>query len=292
MKKLSWFLAPLLALGMSLGMAAPAFAASNDASLTTSAVISVGGFTLNVAGGTATMQSIVVNSNNFVATLLPGSTLSVSGVSTLTYPLSTVGSTIISTTVCSATNSVLTITGGTGSSVTTVTPASGTTCAITGPTSGGGGGGAPSVTTTSSTTPTTITPDLGCIVGALFSSTTGKACSTSSVVGTTVTATSGTTGSSVTQNTPRDTKSSAQMVGNSTKTFKVGSKGVGVTALQILLATDPSVYPEGTVSGLFGPKTLKAVKRFQVKYGLSGPGKSGYGTIGQKTKAKLLQLYG
>ena len=60
-----------------------------------------------------------------------------------------------------------------------------------------------------------------------------------------------------------------------------------VTRLQALLAKDSSVYPEGTVSGYFGPATLAAVKRFQLKQGIVPSTSPAYGTVGPATKAAL-----
>ena len=50
-----------------------AFAAYNNVSLTTAAVVSVGGYTLDVSGSTAALQSITVNGSSFSVTLASGS---------------------------------------------------------------------------------------------------------------------------------------------------------------------------------------------------------------------------
>lgn len=71
-----------------------------------------------------------------------------------------------------------------------------------------------------------------------------------------------------------------------------GSKGEDVSNLQKLLAQDKTVYPEGIVSGSFGPMTEKAVKKFQEKYGIAGPGKEGYGAVGPKTRGKIIEIFG
>ncbi len=65
-----------------------------------------------------------------------------------------------------------------------------------------------------------------------------------------------------------------------------------VRNLQTALKTDPTIYPEGIVNGNFGPATLRAVKRFQEKYGIASLGKPGYGTVGPATRAKLNGLFG
>ena len=63
-----------------------------------------------------------------------------------------------------------------------------------------------------------------------------------------------------------------------------------VTRLQKLLAKDTTIYPEGKVTGYYGPATDKAVKALQVKKGLAKVGDSAYGTVGPKTKAALCTL--
>jgi peptidoglycan hydrolase-like protein with peptidoglycan-binding domain len=63
-----------------------------------------------------------------------------------------------------------------------------------------------------------------------------------------------------------------------------------VRALQEFLAKDNTLYPEGIVSGYFGPATERAVKKFQEKHGLARPGDQGYGYVGPKTRQKLNSL--
>lgn len=66
------------------------------------------------------------------------------------------------------------------------------------------------------------------------------------------------------------------------QTMKEGSTGDQVAVLQALLALDPSIYPEGTVSGYFGRLTAEAVKRYQRKHGIDS-----LGVVGPKTLKKL-----
>ncbi|MBI3627854.1 MAG: peptidoglycan-binding protein [Candidatus Sungbacteria bacterium] len=66
-----------------------------------------------------------------------------------------------------------------------------------------------------------------------------------------------------------------------------GSSNKQVTALQQLLRQDPTLYPEKTVSGYYGPATQAAVIRFQARYGIAKKGDTGYGSVGVKTRAKL-----
>ncbi len=63
--------------------------------------------------------------------------------------------------------------------------------------------------------------------------------------------------------------------------LKKGAKGDDVSALQEMLAKDSDVFPEGSVTGVFGPATERAVKRFQEKFGVSS---SSTGFVGPKTR--------
>ncbi|MEK7078213.1 MAG: peptidoglycan-binding domain-containing protein [Patescibacteria group bacterium] len=66
-----------------------------------------------------------------------------------------------------------------------------------------------------------------------------------------------------------------------------GTRSDEVIDLQKLLAKDPEVYPEGTVSGFYGSKTTAAVKKFQAKYGISTVGR-----VGPATMAKINEVLG
>ncbi|MBX4210490.1 peptidoglycan-binding protein [Candidatus Parcubacteria bacterium] len=68
-------------------------------------------------------------------------------------------------------------------------------------------------------------------------------------------------------------------------TLKQGSQGDNVKVLQALLAADPSVYPEGRITGFFGPATARAVKKFQKQNGLEQ-----VGNVGPKTLERLNTL--
>ncbi len=79
---------------------------------------------------------------------------------------------------------------------------------------------------------------------------------------------------------------------NFVRPMALGLRHNDVTNLQNVLKADSSIYPEGKVTGYFGPATLKAVQKFQEKYGIAAPGAVGYGLVGPKTRAKLNELYG
>lgn len=75
-----------------------------------------------------------------------------------------------------------------------------------------------------------------------------------------------------------------------TKYLSRGSKGSEVVALQTLMGKDPTVYPEGTTDGNFGPATQRAVRRLQIKYNVANATTPGYGVVGPKTRALLNSL--
>ncbi len=76
--------------------------------------------------------------------------------------------------------------------------------------------------------------------------------------------------------------------------LSTGSENNEVAELQRCLAKDPELYPSGTVSGYFGPKTKEAVINFQEKYyedvlapfGLE----KGTGSVRGKTRDKLNEI--
>ncbi|MBX4200049.1 peptidoglycan-binding protein [Candidatus Parcubacteria bacterium] len=72
------------------------------------------------------------------------------------------------------------------------------------------------------------------------------------------------------------------IVSNLVTTLKQGSEGDNVKILQSILASDPSLYPEGLITGHFGPATARAVMKFQEKNGLEK-----VGNVGPRTLAKL-----
>lgn len=70
----------------------------------------------------------------------------------------------------------------------------------------------------------------------------------------------------------------------------IGSTGEDVTRLQQFLARDAAIYPEGLITGYFGPLTEAAVKRWQVAYNIvssGSPGTTGFGQVGPRTVAAM-----
>ncbi|MBI3588846.1 MAG: peptidoglycan-binding protein [Candidatus Liptonbacteria bacterium] len=73
-----------------------------------------------------------------------------------------------------------------------------------------------------------------------------------------------------------------KQVGELIRSLKQGSTGQDVKILQALLAANSDVYPEGLITGLYGPLTAKAVRKFQSKHGIEQAG-----VVGPKTLKKL-----
>jgi len=67
--------------------------------------------------------------------------------------------------------------------------------------------------------------------------------------------------------------------------LKEGDSGEKVKVLQALLAADTAIYPEGLITGFYGPLTKEAVKRFQRMHGIEQ-----VGSVGPKTLKKLNEL--
>jgi peptidoglycan hydrolase-like protein with peptidoglycan-binding domain len=66
---------------------------------------------------------------------------------------------------------------------------------------------------------------------------------------------------------------------------------------ELMLNADPDTQvaksgagSPGSETTYFGSATKKAIQKFQVKYGITFPGKSDYGVFGPKTKAKLNEI--
>ena len=77
------------------------------------------------------------------------------------------------------------------------------------------------------------------------------------------------------------------------RSLSLGSRGDDVRELQKYLAQDKAIYPDGLITGYFGPLTQQAIQKFQKKYEIvsSGtPETTGYGIIGPKTIAKFKEF--
>jgi hypothetical protein len=140
--------------GFALFLPSLCLAAYNDVTLTTSAVLSVGGYTLDVSGSSAAIQSITVNPSNFSVTLASGSSITISSPS-LQQLSSDITSDVTSNT-CNGSASFIAISYSGGGTITdTITP-SAALCSGSGSSGGsspasGGGNGAPVGLITSAT---------------------------------------------------------------------------------------------------------------------------------------------
>ena len=70
-----------------------------------------------------------------------------------------------------------------------------------------------------------------------------------------------------------------------TRSLSRGSSGDDVRRLQEFLAKDKDIYPDGLITGYFGPLTETAVKKWQEKHGVESAG-----VIGPKTLAKFQEI--
>jgi len=341
---------------------APTAFAALDVSLSESAVISVGGYSL-VVSGTANLDSIEVGSSSFSIQLSPAATLTIISSDRKTFSISPSLYTTAQT--CNVSESSITVAMAAGGPVTTVTitPES-TTCTLPGSSGGGGGGGtsiraassssssqsvssaASSVSiasfpATSVASPSSVARSVSPvfnknltrgskgddvrnlqkllaqdktvypegIVSGVFGPMTEKAVKKFQAkyslpqVGTVGPATrsilnvvaSVSPSAAVQQpSVPSKSVSSSPVspAGAISKRLQKGMKDSQISTLQQWLSQDKDIYPEGTVSGFYGPLTEKAVQKFQEKYGIAGPGEAGYGVVGPKTRAKLLEIFG
>lgn len=63
-----------------------------------------------------------------------------------------------------------------------------------------------------------------------------------------------------------------------------GTSSDDIKKVQELLATDGQIYPEGQVTGYFGPRTKEAIKKFQERHGLPVTG-----VVDEETKSLLAE---
>lgn len=68
--------------------------------------------------------------------------------------------------------------------------------------------------------------------------------------------------------------------------LKEGMSDDDIKKVQELLASDPSIYPKGIVSGYYGPLTKEAIKNLQRRHGLTETGE-----IDAETKALILEYF-
>ncbi len=64
-----------------------------------------------------------------------------------------------------------------------------------------------------------------------------------------------------------------------TRQLEEGNSGADVSSLQTFLAQDPTIYPQGLVTGYFGSLTKSAVSNFQSRNGIATVGRVGPVTL-------------
>lgn len=299
----------LLALSLSaLLLPSIAFAAAyNDVSLTTDAIITVGGLSLNVASTDTVLQSMTVSDNSFTVTLAPGSAFVVTSPDRRTFTVT--GQTTSLQQDCTDSYSRLRISSDPSVTFTATVSIDSTTC-----TNGGGGGG----TVSSGGGSSTVTPV------ATSSATSTTPVATTTVVSTPViTATSPAPVSGLTENQVQSILSllasfgadqsiinnvnaslhgqrqvsgttQSASVGTFVRDLKLGMNGDDVKALQVFLnthgfsITSSGPGSKGSETTWFGALTRKALEKFQAANGIS----PAVGYFGPKTRAKISSLYG
>lgn len=115
--------------------------AANDVTLTTDTIISVGGYTLNVSGSSAVIDSIVVDESNLSVTLSSGSSITIS--SPTRNQLSSDVTSDVSASTCDNSASSITLSYSGAGTVTNVITPSATICVTTVTASSGGGAAFP-----------------------------------------------------------------------------------------------------------------------------------------------------
>ena len=232
-------------------------AAYDDVSLTSDAVISVNSLSIGVSSDSATaIESITISASSFTVTLQANSTFVATSSARATFGVESPNP-IQQSKPCTSTESGLTLSGVGSQTTVTVSPSS-TVCSDTGSSS----------------------------------SSSGSSSSGGTVVGLIGVVNTNTTPTPTVAQTPAASSPVPAVSGMFNYNLSMGAETNDVTRLQTFLAADPSVYPEGKVTGYFGSLTAKAVGKFQEKYGIAMPGDAGYGNFGPKTRAKLNELIG
>ncbi len=260
-----------------------AFAAYNSVSLTTGTTLrtTIGGSIVDLTATGGTIESIIVNPGSVSLTLVAGSSINLTSAGKNTFTYNT--SAVLTSFDCGSSSSVLSLSLPQGQATETVvvTPVN-TACVVPGST-GSGGDSTTTTTTTTATTPTTTSTTSS------TPSTTTTTTTTAAVVTPTATTPAPTTIALAQPSAPA--VSAPVMVSVPTISIKSelnpGARSDEVMNLQRLLARDPEIYPEGTVSGFYGPKTTAAVKKFQAKYGIATVGR-----VGPATMAKINEVLG
>ena len=262
----------LIRFGAVTGLLVPvlALAAYNDVTLSTDSTLgmSVGGSDLQFTSSDGLIESITVGASSVDIVMGGGSTMTVTSTDRKTFTYSGANRTTVNFT-CGASNSIIsfTLSASESNETITLTP-TGSTCSTSSGGGGGGGGGdnggggggggGGSVSPAPEPTPTPAPTTAALVIASVPAVAVAQSSPVAQVV---------------------------SPVFNSD--LSLGSKGDDVTKLQELMAKDSEIYPEGLVTGYFGPATQRAVRKFQAKHGLPQVGR-----VGPATRAKLNEVSG
>lgn len=255
----------------------PAFVfAADNAVVHPDVILTVGTESVTVSGNVSNSEAIYIDGDNsFDVSLSAGQYIQITSTDKRNISITETASIRKTTSECGSSSSIYRIENpqGGATATTTITVASSGTCTSGGGGSsggGGGGGGGGSYTYVPPTTTKTTTM------------------TTAPKTTTTTTGTTGTTGT---------TQTSGAVL---TKTIKVGASSYEIKTLQQFLNSDPDTKisasgagSPGSETNYFGSLTVKAIQKFQKKYGIvsSGtPETTGYGALGPKTRAKFNEL--
>lgn len=84
------------------------------------------------------------------------------------------------------------------------------------------------------------------------------------------------------------TDDQAIIISEANEYLKLGSRGEEVAQLQKILSLNKEIYPEGLITGYFGPLTQKAVLKFQEAYSIEET--AGPGIVGPTTTEKISEF--
>ncbi|TSC84574.1 MAG: hypothetical protein G01um101417_105 [Parcubacteria group bacterium Gr01-1014_17] len=258
------------------------FAVFDDVTLTTDVVITAGGINLSVSGSSAVVESITVNSDRFFFTLRSGSSIQVTSTDkkqlTTSAPVQ-----YITTNECGSSSSILKFSSSDSSeTIITVTPqssacgSSATSATVpSSSSSSSGGGGSTPAGLINPTPPSTVAQNIKIPVVNIPAVVVPPALPAQAVAPLV---------------SPVFTSSKALRSGATNNDVKVLQQLLNKIGITIAVSGDGS---PGYETNRFGKLTEKAVQKFQVKYGIvsSGtPDTTGYGLVGAKTRAKLLEI--
>ena len=262
-----------LASALAVGVPMLALAAFNSVQLSTGTtfVITLGGSNLEFTVTEGNIQDLEVGASSFTATLADGSTLTLTSNDRRTFNYNA-GNAIASFT-CGSSSSSLSITLGQGQpdQAISVTP-TGVICSTATGGGGGGDGGGAAPAPAPAPAPASASAPAPAPAAAAPAAPAAVAKAPAAVPA----------APAVAQ--PSPVALAVSPVFN--KDLQRGSRGDDVKRLQQLLAQDKSIYPEGSDTGYFGPATVRAVKKFQAKYGLPQVGR-----IGPMTRKKLEEVF-